>query len=168
VEGARLFDQGLFMNAIYGEFRTMTLQQMLVGGVLVIVILVVRYRSLRLAIAACLPALLVGPALLELFVLLGVTLNLLHVLSLILVLGMGVDYGIFLLDAAERGRGTGPTLLGLALACMTTIFVFGALVLSSHPALYSVGLTTGLGMLLALVFSPVTLLLCSSSAERSN
>ena len=123
VEGARLFDQALFMNAIYGEFRTMTLQQMLVGGILVIVILVVRYRSLRLAIAACLPALLVGPALLELFVLLGVTLNLLHVLSLILVLGMGVDYGIFLLDAAERGRGTGPTLLGLALACMTTIFV---------------------------------------------
>ncbi|MFP8874683.1 MAG: hypothetical protein VCB42_09185, partial [Myxococcota bacterium] len=168
LESARLFDQEQFLNAIYREFREMTLRQMLLGGVLVVLILVVRYRSFRLAVAACLPALLVGPAVLEIFALLGVQVNLLHVLSLILVLGMGVDYGIFLLDAVERRGGTGPTLLGLVLACMTTIFVFGALIVSSQPALYSVGLTTGVGICLALLFSPVTLLFSSARASGSH
>ena len=168
LEHARLFDQEQFLTAVYREFREMTLRQMLLGGVLVILILVVRYRSLRLAVAACLPALLVGPAVLEIFALVGVEVNLLHVLSLILVLGMGVDYGIFLLDAAERNGETGPTLLGLVLACMTTIFVFGALIVSSQPALYSVGLTTGVGIFLALVFSPVTLLFSSRRSSDSD
>lgn len=159
LEGVHVFDQGSFLNEIYREFRTTTLRQIAVGSLLVVLVLGLRYRRLRPAMAAFLPSVLVAGTLLALFAALGVGINLLHVTSLILVMGMGVDYGIFLVDGADRPRGLEATMLSLLLACLTTVFVFGTLTLSEHPALRAIGLTTGLGILLSFVLAPVTLVL---------
>ena len=42
----------------------------------------------------------------------------------------------------------------LLVSCLTTLFVFGALALSAQPALSSIGMTTGVGILFALALSP--------------
>ena len=44
------------------------------------------------------------------------------------------------------------------ISCLTTLFVFGTLSFSSHPALQALGTTTGLGLLLSFLFAPVALL----------
>ena len=100
LEHVHVFDQRSFLNAIYREFRITTLEQMALGSALVILVLGLRYRRWRPALAALLPSLFVAGSLLALFGAFGVEINLLHVTSLILVMGMGVDYGIFVVDTA--------------------------------------------------------------------
>ena len=80
-------------------------------------------------------------------------------ISLLLVLGMGVDYGIFAVDGARRNEHQGTTLSSLLVSCLTSVFVFGVLALSTQPVLRAIGLTTGVGVLLALLLAPVVLTL---------
>jgi predicted exporter len=159
LDGVVVFDQRTFVNQVYAEFRTTSLEQILVGTILVAIVLMLRYRSWRPALASVLPSLLVVVVLLGGFASFGVETNLLHVISLMMVMGMGVDYGIFLVDTHADPEAFGSTLLSLLLACLTTVFVFGALGISEHPALRAMGMTTGFGVLLAFLFAPVSLLL---------
>jgi len=92
--------------------------------------------------------------------------NLLHVMSLIMVTGMGVDYGVFLVDAAGRREAIGATMLSLLISCLTTALVFGTLAFSSQPALRAIGVTTGLGILLSYAFAPVTLVAAGLGGGR--
>jgi predicted exporter len=89
----------------------------------------------------------------------GHEIHLLHVVSLLVVTGMGVDYGIYLVDAADSHRALGATLSSILLCCLTTIFTFGTLALSSHPGLRAIGLTAALGVACSFLFAPATLLL---------
>ena len=75
-------------------------------------------------------------------------------LGVLLVLSFGVDYSIFLLETRHRDEGTAATLLGIGIACTTTVLAFGLLAMSSYPALRALGLTTGLGALLSLLLAP--------------
>ena len=154
-----LFEQREFVNQIYGEFRATTLRQILVGSILVVLVLLARYRAWRPSLAAFLPSLMVVVALLGAFAIFRVETNLLHVISIMMVMGMGVDYGIFLVDTVDQPRAFASTMLSLLLSCLTTVFVFGTLALSDHPALRAIGVTTGAGVLLAFVFAPISLLL---------
>jgi predicted exporter len=155
---AHLFDQKLFLNEIANQFRTRTLLQIVIGSVCVGLILIARYRDWRRAFAAFLPALLTAIIVLSAFALMGTETNLLHAVSLLIVMGMGVDYGIFVVDSVEHPDEMGATLVSCLLCCLTTILGFGTLAISSHPALRAIGLTTGVGIALSLVLAPVTLL----------
>ena len=157
IDGVYLLDQGTFVDDIYSEFRVATLQQIGVGAILVLGILTLRYRHWRPVLAAFLPSVIVATLLLAILALLGVRANLLHAMSLIMVMGMGVDYGIFLVDSARDRQTLGATMLSLMMSCLTTAFVFGTLAVSSQPALRAIGVTTGLGILLCYLLAPVIL-----------
>ncbi len=79
----------------------------------------------------------------------GLPLNLFNVLAFPLVLGIGVDYGIYTV-LAVRQKG-GPEILAtvikpIILSGVTTITAFGSLGLAVHPALSSLGLVCALGI----------------------
>jgi predicted exporter len=157
LDEVHLLDQRSFVNGIYREFRQTTLRQMGVGALLVLVLVMLRYRAWRPVVAAFLPAAAVSVLVLAALALLELPVNLLHVMALLMVTGMGVDYGIFLVDSAARREGEGATLLSLLMSCLTTAFVFGTLALSSQPSLRAIGVTTGLGILLSYALAPLTL-----------
>lgn len=157
LEEVSLFEQDRFLDELYRGFRETTLQQIAVGTLLVALVLLLRYRRVRPALAAFLPSVLTALVLLGVLSAFGVRANLLHAVTLILVMGMGVDYGVFLVDSAEDPEGFRATLLSLVASCGTTVFVFGALALSEHPALRAMGVTAGAGILLAFLLAPVTL-----------
>ena len=164
--GARWFDQTALLDGFFGGFRATTLRQMAAGSLLVLLVLALRYRDGRAILAAFAPSALTALLLLGLLGLSAVPANLLHVMSLLLVLGMGVDYGVFLVDASREEGALGATLLSLALSALTTLFVFGTLALSSHPALRAIGVTTGLGVGLAFLLAPgLQLLLVGERAQ---
>ncbi len=84
----------------------------------------------------------------------GESLQIFNVLALILLLGIGVDYGIFLLEH----DGDGSAWLAVVLGAASTLLSFGLLGLSGTPALRAFGLTMALGTasvwLLAPMFRP--------------
>ena len=71
-------------------------------------------------------------------------------LALVLLLGMGVDYGIFLLEH----RGDRSAWLAIALGAASTLLSFGLLALSSTPALQAFGFTMACGVSLVWALSP--------------
>ena len=156
--GARFFDQTAFLDETYARFRVQTLQAMGVGVVLILIVLYVRYRNVRNALAGLLPAVLAASATLALLGIAGVETNLLHVLALLLVMSMGTDYGVFLVESAPSGTW-GTTLMSLVTSSATTLLAFGLLGLSTTPALRAIGLTTGIGIVCSLVLAPLALAL---------
>jgi predicted exporter len=153
------FDQLQFLNDVYAEFRTTTVRQIFAGNLLVIGLLLLRYRRLRPALAAFFPSLLVTLILLGSFAWLGVETSLLHVVGLVMVLGMGVDYGVFVVDSASYPEEMGVTMLSTFLGSFTTVMTFGVLALSQHPALRALGVTIGAGIVLSFLLAPLSLLL---------
>ena len=82
-----------------------------------------------------------------------------HAVALLLVLSMGVDYGVFLAESRADLDGLAATLLSVLVACASTVLAFGLLAMSASPALQAIGVTVGLGVLLSLVLAPAALLL---------
>lgn len=75
----------------------------------------------------------------------GETIGLLSVIAFSLLLGVGTDYGIFLLQYP----GDRKVLFSISLAALMTLISFGSLSLSSVPALHSFGITLLLGISLS-------------------
>ena len=90
---------------------------------------------------------------------LGVPFNLFTLLALWLVLGLGIDYGIFL----RHGRGHRVTaILSVTLSACTTLIAFGLLALSATPFIRSIGLTLLFAITLSWLFA---LLACMTENE---
>lgn len=165
LDDVHLFDQQALMAELYGRHRRQTLELVGLGLLAVLAMIFLRYRSLAPTLAAFIPALLAAATALAILVLAGHALNLLHVVSLLLVLSMGVDYGVFLAESRERREQVAATLLSLVACCLSTVLAFGLLAMSSNPALKAIGLTTGLGVLASLVLAPTTLILFAAAPK---
>lgn len=146
IAGARYVDQQAFLHEAYGAYRRQAVGLFGFGILLVMLIVAWRYRRLRLIVVAC------GPALLGIGVSLGLLglcygeLHLLHVLAALLVFGMGVDYGVFLLESRQRPAGLEAATLSVVLAAVFTVLSFGLLALSENGALRALGLTIAIGI----------------------
>ena len=157
IEGVRFFDQAELMQSAYGGFRTRTLELVVLGLFVVFALVLLRYRRIGLALAAFLPAFIAAGATLGLLGWVGMHANLLHVVALLLVLSMGVDYGVFMIETLMPGhdREDGPaTVVSLLTACLSTVVSFGVLAMSTNPALQALGLTSALGVGLSLLLAP--------------
>jgi len=159
LDGVRLFDQQRFMQSAYGQFRSRTLEMIGLGLIGVFLMVVIRYRKIGLALAAFVPAVLAAATALAVVVLIGYEVNLLHVVGLILVLSMGVDYGVFMVESRHHRDGPAATVVSLLLACVSTVLSFGLLAMSTNPALRALGLIAGIGVLLSLLLAPTAWLL---------
>lgn len=84
--------------------------------------------------------------------LLGEPFSLFSILSLFIIIGLGMDFGIFF---AEEDELDPATLLAVLMSGLTTIFSFGMLSLSATAVIHSFGLSMLLGIGITLLLSPV-------------
>lgn len=159
LDGVHYMDQTEIISEVYRGFREDTLRMIGLGSVIVFIVLVVRYRVFMRGVLAFLPPGLAALATFGLFGLLDIRVNVVSAVSLLVVLGMGVDYGIFVVDSALYPERLGPTLSSLLISCLTSISVFGVLAFSEQSALHSLGLTVAVGTSFALILSPTTYIL---------
>lgn len=159
LDDVHLFDQRALMAEIYASHRVSTMQLVGVGLLAVFAMIFARYRRLGPTLAAFVPALLAAATTVAVLVLAGYALNLMHVVSLLLVLSMGVDYGVFLAESRGRPREVAATVSSLLACCLSTVLAFGLLAMSSNPAMQAIGLTTGIGVFASLVLAPTALIL---------
>lgn len=118
----------------------------LIGGAYVLIgLLLARRYGVRPALRLlAVPA---GAAIasLAIFGLLGLSANLFNVLALFLVLGLGVDYAVFLREGRDARA---PTLLAITLSTLGTVLSYGLLAFSATPFIRSLGLTLLTGVAL--------------------
>jgi predicted exporter len=150
---SQLVDLKQVSSDMVDGFRREALSQAGWGAGLVLLLLAIGLRSTRRALRVALPA---GAALIltaAALVFVGERLGVFHLVALLLVLGIGLNYALFFerdaVDADERSR----TRLALAVCSVSTIITFGFLALSATPVLHAIGTTVALGAVLALLVS---------------
>lgn len=159
VPHAIIVDESTLLADTYGHVRARVMSLIGVGLVFVFAFLYARYKNARISFAAMLPAILAAVFTLACFGWANAPLTILHAIGLALVLSMGVDYGVFVVEGRASRLDAARSLVSVFTATVTTILSFGALALSSNPALRALGLTISIGLLLSFALCPSALVL---------
>ncbi|SAL46062.1 lipoprotein transmembrane [Caballeronia arvi] len=154
-DGVTFVDKAAGVSKLFGEYRVDSGMWLAGALLLVLVLMIARYR-LRGGIATTLPVLLAVGVTLAVFGYARVPLNLFNCLALMLVLGVGANYAVFLREGCLRdGADLGAVWTGVLLSAATTLLSFGMLGMSAMPALKSFGATLTLGILVSVLLAPM-------------
>ncbi|MFM0041438.1 MMPL family transporter [Paraburkholderia sediminicola] len=155
VSGVVFVDKAASVSKLFGAYRVDS--GWWLGGALalVLVLLMLRY-GVRGGIAVTLPVLLAVGVTLAVFGYVHVPLNLFNWLALMLVLGVGANYAVFLREGCLRADADlGAVWTGVLLSAATTLLSFGMLGMSAMPALKSFGATLALGIAVSVLLAPI-------------
>ena len=151
--GVTFVDKAGSVSRLFGEYRQWGALWLLGALSLVYGLLCLRYGLARSAFML-LPTVLSIAVVLGAFGYLGISLTLFNLMGFMLVLGVGINYAIFL---CEGGVNEAATLAGVLLSAGTTLLSFGLLAFSSMPALSGFGLTLLLGISVSVLLAPMVL-----------
>jgi predicted exporter len=116
-----------------------------------LLILIIRY-GFKKSLSVFIPSVMTLFLTVSILSLFSIEINIMHILAMILVLALGIDYSVFLAESIENPS---VTCISIVLASATTIFSFGMLALSMIPALKSIGLTVIIGISITMLLSPI-------------
>ena len=124
------------------------------GLVLVAAILWIDFRSLRSTVLALVPLLVGITLMVGGMVAFGIPMNFVNIFVTTMIIGIGTDYGIYVMHRYDEDRGQAAAVLdsglretgkAVAAAAISTIVGFGSIVFSHYPALQSTGKVAVLG-----------------------
>ncbi|MGH8621343.1 MAG: MMPL family transporter, partial [Burkholderiales bacterium] len=152
---AVLLDLKRESDSLYRSYRAEVLENSLLGAAAIVVLLYASLRSPRRVFDVLAPlaaAVLVTAGILAAG---GYQLSIFHLVGLLLVVAVGSNYSLFFDRQAPSGGARERTIVSLLFANVTTMIGFGLLAFSRVPVLHDIGLTVGMGAMLALVFSAI-------------
>jgi len=150
IDGVQWVDRVDELSSVLGAYRQYMAWVVLFSYAAVYALLYPRYRSTTWRVLA--PTAAASVTTLALLGTAGESLQLFHVLALMLLLGIGVDYGIFLQE--HPGRRDLIAWHAVALSAVSTLLSFGLLSLSNTPALQAFGLTITIGTVTVVLLGP--------------
>ncbi len=150
IPGVVVVDQSRFRQQLSAQVGHDFITFIVRAMVVVVVVLAVWYRRLSRVMLALLPVLCGLLVMFGVMGWLGLSFNLFNVIAAILIIGLGVDYGIFMVNRCQYGSGM-HTDKAVLVSALTTLAGFGSLALARHPAMSSMGLTVLFGISAAVV-----------------
>ena len=149
--GLTFLDLKAEASRLVNGYRNQSLQLTGLGVLAITAVLWWGLRNTLLVGRVLLPPLIAVLFVVTILTSIGERLSLFHLVSLLLVLGIGLNYALFFnrpfADEDERRR----TWLSLTVCLLATLSAFGALAFSRTPVLHAIGLTVGLGAALSLL-----------------
>lgn len=153
VPGARFVEPLSRITATFHRIRVRATWLVIIGYLLISTLLIWRYGR-REAVRMLYPPLLAMGITLGALGWLGEPVNIFVVVALILILGLGRDYAVFLREGGGQQRSPA---LAVTMSALTTLCSFGLLSLSQIPALHAFGLATLIGILASYLSAPLSL-----------
>ena len=150
VDGVRLVDNVSDMSAVFGLYMSNALRGLVIAFVLVTGLMLWQFGFLG-GLFMMLAPLLSGILTMTMLMFLNEPINLFHIVGLALILGMGMDYALFLKTSQHRASA----MLAVLMAAVTTEFAFGLLSASAVGAIHSFGLTVALGTAISFFVAPL-------------
>ena len=151
IPGVRFMDIKQSSSELISRFRQEAQARIAWAAGLMIIVLYIGVRNTRRLVRVILPVVCAVMVAATIPLGLGEKLNIFHLISLLLVAGISLDYGLFF--SASRSLNDRQTLHALSVCAISTITVFGLLATASIPVLYSIGFTVATGVLAAFIFS---------------
>jgi predicted exporter len=140
-------------DRLIGGYRSQALELAGLGAVAIALLLYVGLRGARKALQVMLPVYAAIAMTVACLALLRIGLSLFHLVSLLLVLGIGLNYALFFSQAEPGTDSEQGTSLALTVCFLTTFAAFGCLATSRIPILSAIGLTVTLGCALSLLMA---------------
>jgi predicted exporter len=135
-------------NMFY-EYKVYALKLLIFAVIFIFAILSFRYSIKNALIIISAPVVAIASVFLVLAIM-GISLGLFNTLALFLVLGIGLDYGIFF---SESKTDKSEAFLAIIMSAATTLCSFGFLSLSDTPAIKDFGLTMLIGIISVFIVS---------------
>lgn len=142
-------DRVASISDLLSDYRQQIIQWLVIAYCLVVVLLAIRYRFdlWRIILPPLIASLITFAAL----ILSHGGYNLFNLIALMLVLGIGLDMGIFLYEAADSDH----TWLAVSLSAVTSLLAFGLLTFSKTPVLFHFGIIVLPGLCLVWLIAPL-------------
>ena len=137
-------------NALNNMIKLIT-----IGGFCIYLLLSFSFRDFIRPLKIILPTLMAVGLTVFILAFSGIALTVFHVVSLLLVVGLGLDYSLFFHRLTDHKEEWSSTFRALWMCCFSTVLVFGILVISKTPPLHAVGMTVGIGALLCLLLGAI-------------
>jgi predicted exporter len=153
--GARYFSQKDSLDALSASYRVSALSMLAWGGVAILLMLMLRYRSILSAVRVLSPALLSVLLVLGLWGVSAVAPGILHLIGLLLATAICVDYGVFFFENA--GGNLQRTLRAISISALTTAVSFACLGAADMPALHALAWTVAPAVLFGFLLCPLLL-----------
>ena len=143
-----------FLGNLKNDFN----QLVLYSSVVVLLLLLVFYRSLSLTLVTAIPIALTWLVTIGIMGLFDIEFNIFNIIISTFIFGLGIDYCIFITNGLLHEYKTGELALpthktSIILSVITTILGVGVLIFAKHPALHSISLVSIIGILSALTIS---------------
>jgi predicted exporter len=142
------------ISDLFREYREYTTKIIFVAHLLIYLFLSYRFGFLKSFYIILPPALSVLLTITIMIIATDIVFNIFTVLSLLIVLGIGIDYSIFY---SVKNEQYVSILLATALSSATTVLSFGLLFFSETPVLKSFGFPLFIGIILAFILAPIAL-----------
>ena len=148
-----LLDVKTASETLVAEQRERMLVSLSLGGLLLIAIVAVALRDRRRVARVLAPLALTTLIVVAVLQAAGVSLNLFHLISLILAAGLGLDYALFFEHAADDAAEQARTLHAVLVCASSTLWVFVLLATAELPVLRAIGAPVALGVVVNFVLA---------------
>jgi len=145
LQGVRFVSQTHFGEIISKAVSNDFIKFIVSASSVVLLLLIILFRNMKKVIFALVPVVTGLVFMFGIMGWLGIGFNLFNIVATILIIGLGVDYGIFMVCKISEGYDH-ATDRAIFVSGLTTLAGFGALALARHPALHSIGVTVLLGI----------------------
>ena len=143
--GVRLVSQSRFGDSVGRAIIDDFTRYIALTSALVFVLLIIVFRRPSRIMLALVPVLTGLVCMLGIMGMLGIEFNIFNIAATILIIGLCVDYGIFMVCRLTEGSDH-TTNRAVLVSGLTTLAGLGALALAKHPSMYSIGITVLLGI----------------------
>ncbi|HAD04624.1 MAG TPA: transporter [Desulfuromonas sp.] len=113
--------------------------------VVVLVLVIAVFRDMKKILLTLVPVVTGLLVMFGVMGLCGIPFNLFNIVATVLIIGLCVDYGIFMVCKVS-GESDGTADRSVLVSGLTTLAGFGVLILARHPAMHSIGVTVMLGI----------------------
>ena len=143
-----------FLGNLKNDFNRLVGYSLLV----VLLILLLFYRSLSLTLVTSIPIALTWLLTIGIMGFMGIEFNIFNIIISTFVFGLGIDYSIFITNGLLKEYQTGEKVIttnktSIILSVITTILGVGVLIFAKHPALYTISLVSIIGIISALLMA---------------
>ncbi len=143
--GVRLVSQSHFGASVGRAIIHDFTRYMALTSVLVLALLIIVFRSPARIMLALVPVVTGIVCTLGIMGMLGIEFNIFNIAATILIIGLCVDYGIFMVcNLTEESHHESNT--AVLVSGLTTLAGLGALAFAHHPSMYSIGITVLIGI----------------------
>jgi len=153
IDGVQYFSQRDMLNNMTRDYTDRAKALLSIGLGLIVLLLIVRYKSILKALQTLLPAVLAAFFILAVWSYSGASISFLHLVGFLLVVAICVDYGIFYQE--NRGGDSVLTYQAMSASMLTSALAFGSLLMAESTSLRILAAVVAGGVFIGFMLCPL-------------